>query len=33
MKNTISVRLKAMHFFNIQQFSFYKQLKFRAQLS
>ena len=32
MINTTSERLKARHFFNCQYFSFYEQLKFRAQL-
>ena len=33
MINTISDRLKATNFFICQYFSFYEQLKFRAQLS
>ena len=33
MTNTISKRLKARNFFSCQYFSFYEQLKFRAQLS
>ena len=33
MINTTSVRLKAIHFFICRYFSFYEQLKFRAQLS
>ena len=31
--NTTSERLKARHFFICRYFSFYEQLKFRAQLS
>ena len=33
MINTTSERLKAIHFFVSPYFSFYEQLKFRAQLS
>ena len=33
MINTTSKRLKARHFFFCRHFSFYEQLKFRAQLS
>ena len=33
MINTTSERLQARHFFICQYFSFYEQLKFRAQLS
>ena len=33
MINTTSERLKARNFFNCWYFSFYEQLKFRAQLS
>ena len=33
MINTTSERLKAINFFICQYFSFYEQLKFRAQLS
>ena len=33
MINTVSERLKARNFFICQYFSFYEQLKFRAQLS
>ena len=33
MINTTSERLKARHFFICLYFSFYEQLKFRAQLS
>ena len=33
MINTTSERLKARNFFICQYFSFYEQLKFRAQLS